>query len=89
MVQLKKNERLYYARIIPKTRIYEVCEVIVRTVENAWFSAIDKRNKRAYLFVYSDIGNILFQNRNEALAKVIESEKNAPKMKSEIYYEEY
>ena len=69
MVQLKKRDRLYYARIIPKTRIYEVCEVIVRTVEDAWFSVIDKRDKRVYLFVYNDIGDILFKNRNEALQK--------------------
>ena len=42
MVQLKRNDVLYYARIIPSTRIYEVCEVIVRTVRDTWFVTVDK-----------------------------------------------
>lgn len=89
MVQLKRKDRLYYARIIPRTRIYEVCELIVRTVRDTWFSAVDKRDKRAYLFNNSDIGEIVFFDRGTALAKVNEAEKFAPKEKYEIEYEEY
>lgn len=89
MVQLNKKDRLYYARIVPKTKVYEVCEMIVRTVENTWFVAIDKRDKHAYLFVYDDIGTSLFYERDKALAKVIDAEKNAPKTNDEIFYEEY
>lgn len=29
--QLKKKDRLYFARIIPSVGIYDVCDVIVRT----------------------------------------------------------
>lgn len=89
MVQLKKKDRLYYARIIPKTRIYEVCEVIVRTVKDTWFVTVDKRDKRAYLFNNSDIDAIVFFDRKIALEKVLEAEKSAPKEKYEINYEEY
>lgn len=88
-MRLKKKDRLYYARIIPKTGIYEVCEVLIRTVEDTWFVAIDKRDKHAYLFVYDDIGKILFYERNVALTKVIDAEKKAPKSGCEIFYEEY
>ena len=38
MVQLKKKDRLFYARIIPRTRIYEVCELIIRTIEDTYFT---------------------------------------------------
>lgn len=92
MVQLKKKDRLFYARIIPRTRIYEVCELIVRTVEDTWFVAIDKRDKHAYLFTYDDIGSILFEDRKTALSIVLDAEKKSPKIKNEddeIDYEEY
>lgn len=89
MVQLKKKDKLYYARIIPKTRVFEVCEVIVRTIDLNWFVAIDKRDKHAYLFAYDDIGTILFHERDIALSKVIEAEKITPKTNFEISYEEY
>lgn len=89
MVQLKRKDVLYYARIIPQTRIYEVCELIVRTVKDTWFVAVDKRDKRAYLFNNNDIGKIVFFNRSTALTKVNEAEKFAPKGKYEIDYEEY
>lgn len=89
MVQLKKKDKLYYARIIPKTKIYEVCEVIVRTVNQSWFVAIDKRDKHAYLFTYDDIENNLYYKREQALSKVIAAESKAPKLDYEIDYEEY
>ncbi len=91
MVQLKKEDRLYYARIIPKTRIYEVCEVIVRTVKDTWFVTVDKRDKRAYLFNNSDFNKIVFEDRNVALSKVKEAEENdiSRTKNEELYYEEY
>lgn len=89
MVRLKKGDRLFYARILPTVRIYDVCEVIVRTVRDTYFVGVDKREKRAYLFNFDDIDTILFQNRNIALEKVHTAENNALKGKCEIDYEEY
>ena len=88
-MRLKKKDRLYYARIIPKTRIFEVCEVFFFFLEDTWFVAIDKRDKHAYLFIYDDIGKILFYERKEALSKVLEAEKNCPKIEYETNYGEY
>ena len=89
MVQLKNKDRLFYARIIPRTRIYEVCELIIRTIEDTYFVAIDKKDKHAYLFTYEDIDIILFAKRDDALSKVLDAEKKSPKIKYEIDYEEY
>lgn len=41
--QLKKKDRLYFARIIPSVGIYDVCDVIVRTATDNWFVACDKK----------------------------------------------
>ena len=85
---MKKKDILYYARIVPRTGIYEVCELLIRTIEETYFVGIDKRDKHAYLFLYSDINNTVFENRKEALKKVKDAEKNKIKTNYEIYYEE-
>ena len=85
---MKKKDILYYARIVPKTGIYEVCELLIRTVEERYFVGIDKRDKHAYLFLYSDMNKIVFENRKEALKRVKDAEKNKIKTNYDIYYDE-
>ena len=87
--KIKKDDIVYYARIMPKLDIYDVYELKVRTIENTYFSTIDKRDKKSYLFSYNDIGKTVFLNRQEALNKTKEAEKNKPKVSTETYYEEY
>lgn len=89
MVQLDKKDKVYYARILPKVKIYEVCDLIVNSVDYEWFVAVDKRDKRSYLFNYSDIDNIVFTDRNLALSKVLEAEESTPKSELHTEYEEY
>ena len=83
------GDTLYYARIMPKLDVYDVYELKVRTVEDAYFSTIDKRDKKSYLFSYNDIGKTVFFNWQEAVDKTKEAEKNKPKVSAEIFYEEY
>lgn len=89
MSDLKRKDIIYYARIIPASSIYDVCELILRTVESNWFVGIDKRDKRAYIFNDSDINKIVFKNRKDALKKVLEAEANKKYISNETYYEEY
>ena len=49
---------------------------------------MDKREKKRYLFNYSDIDKILFTNRLEALTLVTDAEKDKPKVSNERFYEE-
>jgi hypothetical protein len=87
---LKKKDILYYARIIPQTSIYEVCEVSIRTIEDTYFVGTDKRDKHAYLFSYNAIDKTVFHNRKDALKIVKEAENNKPKdLSTETDYEEY
>ena len=88
-MKLKKKDVVYYARIIPNTGIYEVCELFVRTVTDDYFVGIDKRDKHAYLFGYNAIDNTVFVDRKDALNKVKIAESNKKDISSETYYEEY
>ena len=88
METLKKNDILYYARILPSAGLYEICELKIRTVMDTWFVGIEKREKHAYLFGYQDIGTILFYDRGIALDRILDAEKNAPKTEYEAEQED-
>ena len=64
---MKRKDIVYYARIQPTLGVYEVLELLVRVVEIGWFSAMDKRDKRVYLFYNKDINKTIFTDRKEAL----------------------
>lgn len=46
---MNKQDIVYYASIIPQTNTYDVCDLVVRTIEDTYFVGIDTRDKRAYL----------------------------------------
>ena len=86
---LKKKDVVYYTKIIPSCGIYEVCELKIRTVEDGWFVGIEKRDKHTYLLYNSEIGKTVFMDRQDALDKVKDAEKNKKTVSNETYYEEY
>ena len=89
MSDLKKNQIVYYTRIIPSSGIYDILELKLRTVESNWYVGCEKRDKQAYLFYASDINKTIFMNRDEALEKVQEAESNKKVVSDETDYEEY
>lgn len=90
MADLKKKDIVYYARIVPNTSIYDLCELKIRTVEDSYFVGVDKSDKHAYLLNYDSIGKTVFKDRKTALKVAQEAEKNKTKIVSnEYYYEEY
>lgn len=52
-MKLKRGDIVFYARILPYVNVYEVCELIIRSIQETYFVGVDKRDKRAYLFGYS------------------------------------
>ena len=86
---LKKKDIVYFARIIPKLGIYDVCELIVRTVHDTWFVGIDKRDKHAFLLNNSSINETVFENRKDALEKIRSVENDSIQIEFTKYYEEY
>ena len=73
---MKRKDVVYYARIQPTLGVYDVLELLVRTVESDWFSGMDKRDKRVYLFSNKDLNKTVFVNRKDALETVKMAEKN-------------
>lgn len=75
--ELHKKDKVFYAQIMPTLDIFEVCELIVRTIEDNYFVGIDRTDKHAYLISYSKFGELVFTNRADCLEKVLlEEEKN-------------
>lgn len=70
---MNKLDILYYARLAT----FDVCELVIRTVADDYFVGLDKRDKRAYLFPYSDLGKIVFENRQDALDVVLAAEERS------------
>ena len=54
MVKPELKQTMYYARIIPNQHIYDVCDVLIRTITDTYFVGMDKRTKQAFVFT----GNI-------------------------------
>lgn len=71
-MNLHKGSVVYYARLIPKNHVYEVCELKIRTIEETWFVGVDKRDKHAYLLNTADINQTVFEKRQDALSLVKE-----------------
>lgn len=87
-MQLKKKDIVYYARIFPQADVFDVIDLVVRTVSDTWFVGIDKKDKQAFLFGSGDFNNIIFLDREDALEKVIDAESEVPKTNNEVFYEE-
>lgn len=90
MELLKKGQEVHYARIMPTLGLYDVYDCKIITIRDTWFSAMEKRSKRTFIFNFADIGKIVFKNRFDAVEKVKEAEshKNEFNVSEETYYEE-
>ena len=87
---LNKGDIVYYARIMPSLGIFDVYDIKVRTIADTWFSGVEKRDKKVFLFPYSAIDKYIFLNRKDAVDAATTAEENNKKVVStEIYYEEY
>lgn len=89
MSDLKKNQIVFYARILPPSGIYDVLELKIRTVEEDWFVGQEKRDKQAFLFLDDAIGKTVFTDRKKALKVAQAAEKRKETINEETYYEEY
>lgn len=68
-VCMSRGQHVYFARVIPG-RVYDVYELIIRTIKDDYFVGVEKHDKRAFLFSYSDIGKTVFSERGDALEYV-------------------
>lgn len=66
-LNLKKNDKIFYLRKMPKQAINEVLRLTLRTVEEDYFVGIEEKEKHVFLFHYKDIGKLVFPTYGEAL----------------------
>lgn len=89
-IPLNKGDIVYYSRIMPSLGIFDVYDLKVRTIADTWFSGVEKRDKKVFLFPYSAIGKYIFVNRKDAVDAATTAEENNKRIIStETYYEEY
>lgn len=88
-MKINKKDLLFYARIHPSLGVYDLCEIIVRFVGEDWFTGIDKRDKRVYLFSNKSIEKTVFFERKRALSKIRAMEKNKTNNNFTIENEDY
>ena len=87
---LTKGDIVYYTRIMPNLGIFDVYDIKIRTIADTWFSGVEKRDKKVFLFPYSAIDEYVFLNRKDAVDMATNAEENNKKVIStETYYEEY
>ena len=87
---LTKGDIVYYTRIMPNLGIFDVYDVKIRTITDTWFSGVEKRDKKVFLFPFSAIGEYIYLNRKDAVDTATNAEENNKKVIStETYYEEY
>ena len=58
--KIRKNDIVYYARIMPKLDVYDVYDLKVRTVENTYFSTIDKKTRKVICFLIMILVRLYF-----------------------------
>lgn len=51
---MDKNQTVYYARSVPNCNIFEVCELVVRTVAPTYCTGYDVKTKQAFCFSQED-----------------------------------
>ena len=78
-MELTRGMIMYYARILPRTDTYEVCEIRLRTIEETWFTGCDTRSQTTYIFNRDQLDQTVFLNRRDALSVVNTAENNKTK----------
>lgn len=53
--ELKIGTKLYYARIMPTLGVFDIYDMKVVALYDTYFAAQEKRDKRRFLFYYTDI----------------------------------
>ena len=86
--KIKKGTVVYYAQILEPVGTFEVLELTIRTVEDNWFTGVEKKEKQVYLFYTKDIDKCIFFNRKDALMTVKEAELNCKRKFTEEKVEE-
>ena len=85
---IKKGDVVYYSQCMPNVGVFEVLELTLRTVEDTWFTGVEKKDRQAFLLSKKDIDKCVFFDRKDALMTVKEAESNCKRKFTEEKVEE-
>ena len=77
--ELKKNDDVIFARILPKLNVYETINLHIASIFATHCIGIDPKTKKIYCFIKEDAEEHLFKDKNlanEYLKKKKEENKN-------------
>ena len=77
--ELKKNDDVIFARILPKLNVYETINLHITSIFATHCIGIDPKTKKRYCFIKEDAEEHLFKDKslaNEYLKKKKEENKN-------------
>lgn len=64
---MEKGDRVYYCEVVPNCSIYEVLELVIRTVADNYYVGVDHKTNQAHIFTNDMINQYIFTTRHEAL----------------------
>ena len=79
-MNLNKGEKVYFTRILYKTRVCDLIELHVVNPSgidikgNKYFTACNPIDKHTLCFEEHDLGKVVFKTRKEAIEKIDEAE---------------
>lgn len=65
--ELEKGDTVYFARILPRIKIYEVLNLNIVTIIDTYCTGVNPKNNQTYVFPKKYAEEVLFKNRRLAL----------------------
>ena len=61
------GNHVYYCEVLPNVGVYEIIELIIRTVGDGYYVGVDEKTKQAQLFTTNMIDEYVFVSRADAI----------------------
>lgn len=73
---MEKGDVVFLCDVVPKCNMYEIIELIIRTVGDDYAVGVDDKTKQAHLFKYDMFDKYVFATRADAVEalKVLRAE---------------
>ena len=64
---MEKGDRVYMCQVVPNCGIYEILELVIRTVAEDYAVGVDETTRQAHLFTYDMLDKYVFNHRIDAI----------------------
>lgn len=64
---MSKGDHVYLCEVVPSCGIFELLDLVIRTVTDTYAVGVDEKTKQAHLFTYDMMDEYVFHHRIDAL----------------------